>query len=589
MSQHKHKNSFIDGDLPSFTASDSSVPAAARAGSPAPEQADEDTLIQAPTFLSPTRRSLSRKRSGSLISASELVSSPISPSHVAYSELSDSAAAPSTLFRVSGRRVKANLAKHALCWQFDSRSCFPRQHQAVNTVPYDEILAVRHEEPQQQCSSFAACPCAPGCCGSDCSMHCMEVHTFERRPSKPYIWRSTTLKFHTLHGEGAADWTAAVQASIRKSVDRPRSLLVFLNPFGGARQAQAVWDKVARPVMLLAGIQCTVVSTERGNHARGALEALPAEELARFDGVVAVGGDGLFQETLNALLTLRAEGGDRGAVAARLRLGHIPAGSTDAVAYSLNGTRAQETAALHIALGDRTRMDVMRVDTVDGQRRFCCCVAAYGYMGDLMAASEGLRWAGPGRYNLAGALSLLRNKSYRVKIEYLSSPTQSYSARKVCGARCELCRAAGAACPQHTDVFAPAQAFADMPAGNWETIEGEFNAIMAVVLPCRSDRSDSGLAPFAHIADGCIHLIMVRKCSAAQYLRFLASIPRNGVIPEDFPYVDTVDASAVRVQPIGKESSWSVDGELLQNNHISAKVYRGLIDVFARGIEYTAN
>jgi Diacylglycerol kinase catalytic domain len=48
-----------------------------------------------------------------------------------------------------------------------------------------------------------------------------------------------------------------------------------------------------------------VVSTERGNHARGALEALPAEELARFDGVVAVGGDGLFQETLNALLTLR--------------------------------------------------------------------------------------------------------------------------------------------------------------------------------------------------------------------------------------------------------------------------------------------
>jgi hypothetical protein len=52
-------------------------------------------------------------------------------------------------------------------------------------------------------------------------------------------------------------------------------------------------------------------------------------------------------------LETRAEGGERGAVAARVRLGHIPAGSTDAVAYSLNGTRAQETAALHIALGDR--------------------------------------------------------------------------------------------------------------------------------------------------------------------------------------------------------------------------------------------
>jgi hypothetical protein len=125
-----------------------------------------------------------------------------------HAELSDSAAAPSTLFRVSGRRVKANLAKHALCWQFDGRSCLPRQHQSVNTgasvqlhapqahllmvsgccrcagcwqprtddllglhaVLYDEILAVRHVEPQEQCSSFAACPCAPGCCGSDCSV-----------------------------------------------------------------------------------------------------------------------------------------------------------------------------------------------------------------------------------------------------------------------------------------------------------------------------------------------------------------------------------------------------------------------------------
>ena len=35
----------------------------------------------------------------------------------------------------------------------------------------------------------------------------------------------------------------------------------------------------------------------------------------------------------------------------------------------------------------------------------------------------------------------------------------------------------------------------------------------------------------------------------------------------------------------GRESVWSVDGELLANNHISAKVYRGLIDVFGRGIE----
>lgn len=67
-----------------------------------------------------------------------------------------------------------------------------------------------------------------------------------------------------------------------------------------------------------------------------------------------VGGDGLFQEIMNGLLDLRAQGGAMAAVAAGMRLGHIPAGSTDAVAYSINGTRSQLTAALHIALGDRS-------------------------------------------------------------------------------------------------------------------------------------------------------------------------------------------------------------------------------------------
>lgn len=119
-------------------------------------------------------------------------------------------------------------------------------------------------------------------------MHRVVIHTFERRVSKPYVWKSKTLEFQTAvsrslasackhpsiyvlntwqcqtiaspiciyvlqQGEGAADWAAVLRASMRKLTDRPRSLLVFLNPFGGARQAQAVWDKVACPIMLLAG------------------------------------------------------------------------------------------------------------------------------------------------------------------------------------------------------------------------------------------------------------------------------------------------------------------------------------------------
>ena len=47
-------------------------------------------------------------------------------------------------------------------------------------------------------------------------------------------------------------------------------------------------------------------------------------------------------------------------------------------------------------------------------------------------------------------------------------------------------------------------------------------------------------------------------------------------------------APAVKVQPLGEESSWNVDGELMTNNSVSIAVQRGLVDVFARGVELVA-
>lgn len=58
--------------------------------------------------------------------------------------------------------------------------------------------------------------------------------------------------------------------------------------------------------------------------------------------------------------------------------------------------------------------------------------------------------------------------------------------------------------------------------------QGRFRSVMVVVSPCRSDMSAHGLAPWAHLADGRLTLVLVRECSMLQYLRFLTSIPRHG-------------------------------------------------------------
>ena len=59
-----------------------------------------------------------------------------------------------------------------------------------------------------------------------------------------------------------------------------------------------------KPVFDLAGIECDVVVTERANHARDLLLTYDFERPseARIDGVVGVGGDGMFSELINGIL-----------------------------------------------------------------------------------------------------------------------------------------------------------------------------------------------------------------------------------------------------------------------------------------------
>ena len=60
-------------------------------------------------------------------------------------------------------------------------------------------------------------------------------------------------------------------------------------------------------------------------------------------------------------------------------------------------------------------------------------------------------------------------------------------------------------------------------------VQGRFKSIMAVVTSCRSDMSSKGLSPHGHLCDGRLHLVLVHASSRLQYLRFLASIPRQGM------------------------------------------------------------
>lgn len=83
-------------------------------------------------------------------------------------------------------------------------------------------------------------------------------------------------------------------------------------------------------------------------------------------------------------------------------VGIIPAGSTDTVAYCLNGTTDICTAVLNIALGQINGLDLSSVSNSNGIVKFYASVMSYGFLGDVAIDSEKFRWLGPKRYDYSG-------------------------------------------------------------------------------------------------------------------------------------------------------------------------------------------
>jgi ceramide kinase len=188
----------------------------------------------------------------------------------------------------------------------------------------------------------------------------------------------------------------------------------------------------------------------------------------------------------------------------------------------------------------------------------------------------------------------------------------------------------------------PAATAASRYGEEWRLVEGEFLSVMLIVMPCLSDKTRHGMARYGHLADGRLKLVLVRRCSAVAYLRFLAGMsasgepdslqlairqpstaaagaparpphlpaampparvpcdpaahgtfkqlrarasarPAAGVFPGQHEAVEVIDAVAVRFK--GGGSAWNLDGELAQAQVLAAEMHLGLVEVFARGIE----
>lgn len=117
------------------------------------------------------------------------------------------------------------------------------------------------------------------------------------------------------------------------------------------------------PLLAVAGVTSNIVITEAPHHALNILLATP--NLDGLDGVACVGGDGTFAEVLNGVMLRAAQDAHLNMAdinveppTPKLRVGMVPGGSTDTVAFCLHGTNDIQTAILHIILGMEYGMSV---------------------------------------------------------------------------------------------------------------------------------------------------------------------------------------------------------------------------------------
>ncbi|XP_038594860.1 ceramide kinase [Micropterus salmoides] len=443
------------------------------------------------------------------------------------------------------------------------------------------------------------------------------------RRTKLHQWRCSDVTFHCANQGLCDQWIQVINEQLLLLTNRPKSLLVYINPYGGKRCGKRIYEQKVAPLFRRACISADVIVTERANHARDHLKT--EANLDKYDGVVCVGGDGMFSEILHGLVTrTQTDNGldqnqpDAELVPCSLHIGIIPAGSTDCICFATVGTNDPITSALHIIVGDSQPMDVCSVYHNDIFLRYSVSLLGYGFYGDVLTDSERKRWLGPARYDLSGVKTFLSHNYYEGTVSFLPAENNMGTPRDKlqCRSGCCVCQHKPSSKDKQWEVSEEKEKSDEDGSGGWSAIRGKFIAINAASMSCACPRSPKGLSPSAHLADGTTDLILVRKCSRLDFLKHLLR-HTNKEDQFDHSFVEVHRVRKFRFQPQHREllsledlsnspkktgfspicsaqttcnystahSSWNCDGEILPHAAIQVSVQCQLIRLFARGIE----
>ncbi|ORX90341.1 hypothetical protein K493DRAFT_318044 [Basidiobolus meristosporus CBS 931.73] len=348
-----------------------------------------------------------------------------------------------------------------------------------------------------------------------------------------------------------------------------RNILLLLNPASGTKRALSIYEKIVLPMLEMAGVQHTLIKTERPLHAK---EIAETYDYKQYDAAATISGDGLLHEFLNGVLAR-----DDWKEARTTPIGIIPAGSGNALAMSV-GTPSPELSTVNMITGSTRPFDIMVTKLADDSIRHSFVMATWGYVADVDIESEKLRWAGPARLTIYALLRLLNLRSYEGKIHYIpyDAPVDSLTSSD-----------------EHEDsthfayvdkVSLPVQEKLSEP---WISRECSLSQFFALNIPWIS--TDFLACKHSRLNSGYIDLIWIEKVSSGKYFQIMLESAEGGYVDRDF--VNHIRARAIILEPIGRVSKnnpsqvrqgiLDVDGEVVIPGPIRIELQPGLCQLVA--------
>lgn len=189
---------------------------------------------------------------------------------------------------------------------------------------------------------------------------------------------------------------------------KPKRYIVLQNSASGPRNALSITEKVVQKILHLSAAD---VDFEKTYLSLSATEILNEKTLSDVDGIVCVGGDGLLQEAMSAVMHRSP------ADCQRIVFCHVPCGTANSLprllfkdsAYVTSGEKVQAARmVMGLIKGAHTAANVMSISTYDST------VYALGYLGwsmpaSMLSRSQVRRWPGDYRYDLGFFLSVIRD------------------------------------------------------------------------------------------------------------------------------------------------------------------------------------